>query len=73
MRVTLDRNADIAMIYLTYIPPGGVGETCICDADASAGSINLDFDKDGRLIGIEVSPASIGLPKDLLDGAEVIG
>lgn len=73
MKVTVDKSVDTAMIYLDRIPPGGVDETYECDADASAAAINLDFDKDGRLIGIEVCPASIGLPITLLNEAEVIG
>ncbi|WP_330288836.1 DUF2283 domain-containing protein [Streptomyces sp. NBC_00576] len=32
--------------------------------------INLDFDKEGRLIGIEVLAASSKLPKHLLESAE---
>lgn len=73
MRVTLDKSSDAAMIYLTEIPPGSVAETCVCDAEASAAGVNLDFDSDGRLIGIEVIPASLGLPVELLNEAEVIG
>ena len=73
MKVTVDKSEDIAKIYLDYIPAGGVAESCVCDAEASAAAIYLDFDKDGRLIGIEVSPASKGLPAALLSEAEVIG
>jgi len=35
--------------------------------------INLDFDADGRLIGVEVLGASRRLPTALLDQAELIG
>ena len=73
MRVTLDKSVDIAIIHLADTQPGGVAETCECDTEASAAVIHMDFDKDGRLIGIEVNPASKGLPAALLDEAEVIG
>jgi uncharacterized protein YuzE len=73
MRVTLDRTADAAMIYLVEIPPGGVAHTYPCDDDEAAAAVNLDFDRQGRLIGIEVIPASKGLPIELLNEAELLG
>jgi len=36
-------------------------------------SLNLDFDREGRLIGIEVLRASRVLPIALLESAQVIG
>jgi uncharacterized protein YuzE len=41
-----------------------------CDPVEVGGMINLDFDEQGRLIGIEVLAASSKLPKYLLESAE---
>lgn len=73
MKVTYDRRADAANIYLTYIPPGGVAKTYTCDPIETDAMINLDFDDSGRLIGIEVLGARKTLPPDLLEEAELIG
>jgi uncharacterized protein YuzE len=53
LRVTHDPEADAAYIYLTgSIEPGGVRETI-----SATPEINLDFDSEGRLIGIELLAA----------------
>ena len=52
--------------YLVDIPPGGVKHTYPCDPQEVKGMINLDFDEEGRLLGIEVLDASKKLPPDLL-------
>ncbi len=75
MRVTYDPQVDAAYIYLVdEILIGGVHDTYPCDPrpapDGVDGMINLDFDYDDRLIGIEVIDASKRLPKALLDTAE---
>ncbi len=68
IRVTFDRGANAAYIYLRDIEPGGVGKTVpVHDAP---GMVNLDFDRKGRLIGIEVLPATRHLPQAILDSAE---
>lgn len=72
MKITLDKTIDAAYIYLTDIPYGGVAYTYPCDP-ASVGEINLDFDKSGLLLGIEVHNASKKLPKKILDKAIIIG
>lgn len=41
-----------------------------CDPVGVGGMINLDFDEQGRLIGIEVLAASSKLPAYLLQSAE---
>ena len=66
MRVTYDKASDAAYIYLVSIPDGGVAKTYPCDPVEVRGMINLDFDNDGRLLGIEVLDASSRLPKELL-------
>jgi uncharacterized protein YuzE len=72
MRVTLDRKANAAYIYLRPIGPGGVAKSYPCDPLGVDGMINLDFDSDGRLVGIEVLDASGKLPSTVLAKAEII-
>jgi uncharacterized protein YuzE len=73
LRVEYDRSADAAYIYLTEIGAGQVASTYPCDPSQVRGQINLDFDADGRLLGIEVLDASKFLPADLLDAARNMG
>ncbi|WP_326721723.1 DUF2283 domain-containing protein [Streptomyces sp. NBC_00243] len=69
VRVTYDRQANAAYLYLTD-PVTPVAHCYPCDPVSVDGMINLDFDDQGRLVGIEVLAASLKLPKQLLDGAE---
>lgn len=70
MRVTYDPSVDAAYLYLVeLIRPGGVARTYTCDPREVRGEINLDFDSDGRLVGIEVLSASKKLPEALLQAA----
>jgi uncharacterized protein YuzE len=65
MRVTFDAQADAAYIYLvedSLKPLETVGV-----ADILPWMINLDFDADGRLVGIEVLDARRLLPAAFLD------
>jgi uncharacterized protein YuzE len=78
MRVTYDGRANAAYVYLQdSIAPGEASVTHACRTEGNGSApgveIMLDFDVSGRLIGIEVLYASHGLPKELLDRAEVIG
>ena len=66
MRVTLHEDVDAAYIFLTEPSPGYVTRS----VTAEPGSIVLDFDADGRLVGIEVLDASTRLPGAVLDAAE---
>ena len=66
LRVTYDRTGDAAYIYLTDIGLGRVTETVPMDPLAVDGMINLDFDQENRLVGIEVLEASRRLPPELL-------
>jgi uncharacterized protein YuzE len=71
MRVTYDRQADAAYVYLVDIPPGGVADTYPCDPrDELVAGIHLDFDASRRLVGIEVLGAHATLPKEVLQRAE---
>lgn len=67
VRVTYDEDSDAAYIYFSDdIAMGGVVETVPMDPLAVRGMINLDFDIEGRLIGIEVLAASKRLPRQFL-------
>lgn len=74
MKITYDKSADAVYIYLVDIKPGGVANTYrLDDSEEIADMINLDFDKDNRLLGIEILEASSQLPKEVLDNAVIIG
>lgn len=73
MRITYDRSADAAYIHLVSFKPGGAAKTYTCDPAEIKGMINLDFNADDQLIGIEILGASKRLPAMLLDSAEKIG
>lgn len=65
MKITYDVSIDAAYIYLVdYIKPSEVAKTTPVDA-----SINLDFDAEGKLVGIEVLNASKKLPVEVLKKA----
>jgi uncharacterized protein YuzE len=73
VRVTLDRKADAAYVYLTEIDPGAATHThAIAPTEVGGHMINLDFNNEWRLIGIEVIDASKALPAEVLDTAEAI-
>ena len=77
MRIRYDKQADAAYIYVVKeIAPGGVKATHVCDLSdiernyglaPIRGMINLDFDEDGHLLGIEIIEATNILPKYLLE------
>lgn len=70
MKVTYDKTGDAAYIYLAdEIAPGGVAKTYPCDPLEVNGMINLDFDGEGRIVGIEVIDASKKLPPEILKNA----
>ncbi|SCY81376.1 DUF2283 domain-containing protein [Rhizobium sp. NFACC06-2] len=68
MKISYDASVDAAYIKLRNeddIAPFGF--TYSCDPDDVDGQINLDFDAEGRLMGIEILSASKKLPSYLLD------
>ncbi|MFE5594575.1 DUF2283 domain-containing protein [Streptomyces sp. NPDC056549] len=71
VRVTYDKVADAAYVYLTE-PHARVQSARMypCDPVDADAMINLDFDEQGRLIGIEVLDAGSKLPEYLLLSAE---
>ncbi|MGI5254792.1 DUF2283 domain-containing protein [Actinacidiphila glaucinigra] len=69
--MTCDGTVNAAYVYLTE-PQAGVRSAHMhpCDPVDVDGMINLDFDEQGRLIGIEVPAAGSKLPAYLLRSAE---
>jgi len=71
MRIRYDSKADAAYIEIaSEIGLGGVASTYMCDPGEVQGMINLDFDADGRLLGVEIMDASKRLPPEALRAAE---
>ena len=71
MRISYDPKVDAAYIQLAdSIGAGGVDFTYGCDPSEVGGMIHLDFDDQGRLVGLEVLGASGKLPTELLKQAE---
>lgn len=67
VRVTYDEESDAAYIYLVgEISAGRHGQTIPVDPLAVDGMINLDFNDENRLVGIEVLDASARLPRALI-------
>jgi uncharacterized protein YuzE len=73
MRVSYDEEVDAAYIYLREIEAGGAAYTYAARPEIETDMINLDFDRDGRLIGIEILSASRHLPPQLLAEAQPPG
>ncbi len=57
MRTEFDKEADAAYIYFKEIADGEVSQTISLN-----NSINIDIDKDGKVLGIEILDASKHLP-----------
>ncbi|WP_406447182.1 DUF2283 domain-containing protein [Streptomyces sp. NBC_00876] len=73
VRVTYDKTVNAAYVYLTEPQAHEASvRTYPCDPVDVDGMINLDFDEQGHLIGIEVLAASSKLPEYLLQSAERI-
>ena len=73
LQITYDAKANAAYVYLTDPQvKQKVSHTYPCNPIEVDGMINLDFDADGRLIGVEVLDARAKLPQYVLDQAERI-
>ena len=70
MRVTYSPDADAAYLYLVEIGPGQVTRTQSCDV--AKGTINLDCDASGQLLGIEILDARELLPLNVIERAEIL-
>jgi uncharacterized protein YuzE len=70
MKIKYDKSADAAYLYLKdSIGVGEVAKTYCCDPVEVQGQINIDFDADGRLVGIEILDASTRLPPEIFESA----
>ena len=63
----MDKEADAAYIYFKEISPGEVVQTISLND-----SINIDLDKDGKTIGIEILDASKNLPLAFLKSEKAV-
>lgn len=70
MKITYDKEANAANIYMGETTHIKVYKTYCCDPREINGMINLDFDKDGKLLGIEIMDADKILPESILKCAE---
>lgn len=70
MRVEFDSRADATHIYTEEMPL--VAWTYPCDSDGVRGTINLDFEAAGRLIGVEIPDASTKLPLAFLESEKTL-
>jgi uncharacterized protein YuzE len=70
VRLEYDREVDAAYISLEPADEGvQVANTVPLDPREIDGEINLDFDREGRLVGIEIQTASRFLDPRLLEQA----
>jgi uncharacterized protein YuzE len=70
VRVTFERSSNSAYIYLKEQARGEAVRQHHVGEPRTRGEIVLDFDKKGRLIGIEVLGATRVLPEGILRKAE---
>ncbi|MEV0679923.1 DUF2283 domain-containing protein [Actinosynnema sp. NPDC050436] len=74
LRVTYDREADAAYVHFTDpLTRPRSARTYACDPVAVDGMVNIDFDADGRIVGVEVLGARAKLAPYLLDAADQLG
>jgi len=69
INISYDNEVDAVYISLTSDNKIKIKNTYTCDElkENLGGDINLDFDQDGRLVGIEIINASNVLHKELLE------
>jgi uncharacterized protein YuzE len=67
MRITYDKDANAAYIYIKEISPGEVVQTISLNDN-----LNIDLDSNGKTLGIEILDANKNLPSVALNSAEVI-
>jgi len=67
MKITYDKDVNVAYLYFKDISPGEVNSTISLNDN-----INIDLDKNGKTLGIEILNASQNLPSTALKSAEII-
>ncbi|MFH1333928.1 MAG: DUF2283 domain-containing protein [Pseudomonadota bacterium] len=68
MNITYDQDVDAVYLSLkSNLPNNEVDKTYCCDVNEIGGIINLDFDKEGRLLGVEILGAKDKLPKEFME------
>ena len=67
MKIEYDKLADAAYIYFKEIEEGEVVQTISLNE-----SVNIDLDKDGKTLGIEILDARKNLPKNAINSATAI-
>lgn len=72
VRVTHDRRTNTVYIYLTEYEDADVARWYTLVEHDVQGDFWFEFDKSGRLLGIEVKFAAQGLPPDVLEEAELV-
>lgn len=71
-RSTYDAEADAAYVSIApTIPPGAVAANVVIERER--GTIVLDFDAEGRVLGVEILGARTLLTPEALDAADRIG
>lgn len=68
MKLTYDKQADAAYVYIKDKIKAGEAARTLCATE----SINLDFDKQGKLLGVEILDASKMLDKGILKDKSVV-
>lgn len=71
--MTHDSDANAAYIYLVEkIDRGEVARSCVADIAMDNAAITIDFDGEGRVLGIEIPGASQALRAETVRAAEDI-
>ena len=67
MKIEYDKDADAAYLYFKEIAEGEIVQTISLNE-----SVNIDLDKDGKTLGIEILDASKTLPANAIKSAVVV-
>ena len=67
MKITYDKEADAAYIYFKEVSTEEVSQTISLND-----SVNIDLDKDGKTLGIEILDATKNLPANALKSIALI-
>lgn len=72
MKVTYDRVANAAYIYLTSGEKRYVAESIPCEPTSNGPMVVIDLDKSNKIIGFEVLDARSFLPMEILESAGLL-